>query len=71
MKYWQFNAKVTPQEFEEEIEVVAEPYLNGDYPHGLHTRSAAGSVTLLDGKYIPFHSRVLERLLRRRFTETT
>jgi hypothetical protein len=62
--------KLTPTEFEEEIEVAVEPYASSEYPHGLHTLSAAGSVTLLDGKCIPFRNRVLERLLWRRFTQT-
>jgi hypothetical protein len=57
--------KLTSEEFEEEVEVAVEPYPSSDYPHGLHTLSAAGSVTLLDGKHISFHSRLLERLLWR------
>jgi hypothetical protein len=61
--------KLTPTEFEEETEVAAEPYVDSDYPHGLHTLSAAGSATLLDGKHIPFCNRVLERLLWRHFTQ--
>jgi hypothetical protein len=62
--------KLTPTEFVEETEAAAEPYADSDYPHGLHTLSAAGSVTLLDGKYIPLYRRVLERLLWRRFAQS-
>jgi hypothetical protein len=63
--------KLTATEFEEVAEVAAEPYADSDYPHGLHTLSAAGSVTLLDGKHMPFQRRFSERLLWRRFTQTT
>lgn len=59
--------RLTPTEFEERTETAVEPYADSDYPHGLHTLSSAGSVTVLDGKHSALAERVLERLFWRRF----
>lgn len=41
---------LTPDRFAEETHCYVEPDSSGPYPHGLHTLSAAGSCTLIDGK---------------------
>jgi hypothetical protein len=41
--------RLTPSEFDEEPAAVIEPYANGPYPDGVHTISAAGDVTIIDG----------------------
>jgi hypothetical protein len=43
--------RLDPEEFLEETVAVLRPDPRGPYPHGLHTLSALGSSTLLDGKY--------------------
>jgi len=49
--------ELTPTEFKEEPEAVIEPRPDSSYPDGLHTVSAAGDITLLDGKrYVPRRS---------------
>jgi hypothetical protein len=62
--------RITTTEFEEEAEVAVAPYSDSEYPHGLHTLSAAGSVTILDGKHIPFYNRFSERLLWRHISQS-
>jgi hypothetical protein len=62
--------RLTATEFKEETVTAVEPYADSDYAYGLHTLSAAGSKTLLDGKRMAFHRRFLERLLWRRFAQT-
>jgi len=42
--------KLTPTEFKEEQIVVIAPYKNSPYPDGLHTISAVGDMTIIDGK---------------------
>ena len=42
--------RLTPTEFEEREVAAVEPDRGGPYPDGLHTLSAAGSWTLVDGK---------------------
>lgn len=46
--------RLTPRVFEEAPEVVIEPYADSAYPHGIHTLSAAGGITLVDGKRLCF-----------------
>jgi hypothetical protein len=46
--------RLTSTEFEEEPAAIIEPDANGPYPHGTHTISAAGNVTLVDGKRMRF-----------------
>ncbi len=41
---------LSPEEFTERVASAVEPDENGPYPHGLHTLSALGDKTLLDGK---------------------
>jgi hypothetical protein len=41
---------LTTAAFKEDPVTVIEPCVSGAYPHGLHTISAAGDVTLMDGK---------------------
>jgi hypothetical protein len=45
---------LTPTTFAEEPVAVVEPDPNGPYPDGLHTLSAVGDITLVDGKRIIF-----------------
>ncbi|MGI9119466.1 MAG: glucosamine inositolphosphorylceramide transferase family protein, partial [Acidimicrobiales bacterium] len=45
---------LTPTAFSEETVRVIEPDPAGPYPHGIHTLSAAGDVTLIDGKRTRF-----------------
>ncbi|MBW1785270.1 MAG: hypothetical protein JRK53_01425 [Deltaproteobacteria bacterium] len=42
--------KLTPREFEEEAMGVIEPMAQSPYPDGVHTLSAAGNRTIVDGK---------------------
>lgn len=65
--------RLTPSEFEEVPAAYVEPDRNGPYPDGIHTLSALGDVTLVDGKrthFIPWAmvgvSRKLLRQLARR-----
>ncbi len=43
--------RLTPHEFEEVITTHLRPDLEGPCPDGLHTLSAAGDLTLVDGKW--------------------
>ncbi len=63
--------ELTPTTFHEEPVAFIEPDPHGPYPDGLHTLSALGDITLVDGKHHPFSwrallSRFTGRLLRRR-----
>jgi len=42
--------RLTPDEFDEETVSVVEPFTKGPFPDGIHTISAVGDVTLIDGK---------------------
>lgn len=42
--------ELTPETFAETVVRVVEPNVSWPYPHGIHTLSAAGDVTLLDAK---------------------
>jgi hypothetical protein len=42
--------RLTPEEFAEQPVRRLEPAAHGPYPHGLHTLSSAGNLTLIDGK---------------------
>ena len=42
--------RLTPDEYAEEPVARLEPDPRGPLPHGLHTLTAAGPVTLVDGK---------------------
>lgn len=55
---------LTPTEFAEEFAAAVEPDASGPYPFGLHTLSAVGNVTLIDGKRIRFEPAQFARTLR-------
>jgi len=42
--------RLTPTEFKEEQVAVIKPHKNSQYPDGLHTISAVGDITIIDGK---------------------
>lgn len=46
--------KLTPTEFEEEPAGIIEPFAKGPYRDGVHTLSAVGNITLVDGLRITF-----------------
>ena len=46
--------RLTPTEFQEEPAAFVEPDRNSFFPDGLHTLSAVGDITLVDGKRIVF-----------------
>jgi hypothetical protein len=55
---------LSPTDFEERVAAVVEPDKNGPYPHGLHTLSAFGNMTLVDGKREQFIWQAVVRSLR-------
>jgi len=55
---------LSQDEFREEPRVHLEPFRDSPYPDGLHTLSAAGSITVLDGKRMAFLPRLSFRRLR-------
>lgn len=55
--------RLTPTEFKEEQIAVVEPYKNSPYPDGLHTISAAGDVTIIDGVKKVFIAKSLSALM--------
>jgi len=55
---------LSQDEFREEPRVHLEPFRDSPYPDGLHTLSAAGSITVLDGKRMAFLPRLSSRRLR-------
>jgi len=55
--------RLTPAEFKEEQVAVIEPYRNSPYPDGLHTISAAGDVTIIDGVRKEFIAKSLSALI--------
>jgi hypothetical protein len=61
---------LTTSAFREEPVAFVEPDVNGPYPDGLHTLSAVGGITLVDGKRLQLapveFRRVLARMLMRR-----
>jgi hypothetical protein len=61
---------LTTTAFREEPAAFVEPDVNGPYPDGLHTLSAVGGMTLIDGKRLQLapaeFRRVIGRMLLRR-----
>jgi hypothetical protein len=57
--------RLTPTQFEEEPVTVIEPYENGPYPDGMHTVSAAGDLTIIDGKRMRFVPSAFRRAVTR------
>jgi hypothetical protein len=55
--------RLTPSEFDEENEAVVEPNKRDPYPDGLHTISACGNMTVVDGKRVRFVKSVFKRRL--------
>jgi hypothetical protein len=53
--------RLTPTEFQEEPAAFVEPDRNSLFPDGLHTLSAAGNITLVDGKRLVFNARAFGR----------
>jgi hypothetical protein len=56
---------LTPTTFSEEIATTVAPNPRSEYPDGLHTLSAVGNITLIDGKRSVFVPAELWRLLTR------
>jgi hypothetical protein len=56
--------RLTQDEFREEPVVHVGPLIDSPYPHGIHTLSGAGSLTVLDGKRMAFLPRLSARRLR-------
>lgn len=56
--------RLTPTEFDEEVATVVTPDPGGPYPDGLHTLSAAGDLTIIDGQRRSFIPQLLQRALR-------
>lgn len=56
--------RLTPTEFAEEAVTTVEPYTDGPYRHGLHTLSACGPRTVIDGKRYRFIPHEFRRVLR-------
>lgn len=46
---------LSPSKFDEELVTRIEPVLNSPYPDGVHTITAAGGITIIDGKRLDFH----------------
>jgi hypothetical protein len=57
--------RLTPREFSEEPVAIVTPDRTGPYPHGIHTVSAAGDLTLVDGKRLVFKAAACRRALKR------
>ena len=56
--------KLTLDEFQEETAIHLDPFRHTRYPDGWHTLSAAGSITVLDGKRMAFIPTLSARRLR-------
>jgi hypothetical protein len=57
--------RLTPEEFQEEAAAVLRPDPDGPYPDGVHTLSAAGSLTLIDGNRFAFNAAGFRHVLKR------
>ena len=57
--------RLTPAEFEEEPVASVDPYRDGPYPLGLHTLSAFGQRTIIDGKRERWSGRRISSMARR------
>jgi hypothetical protein len=56
--------RLTPTEFQEEAVAVVRPNPDSPYPDGLHTISAAGDITIIDGKRRVFIHHGFQKALR-------
>lgn len=61
--------RLTTDEFEEETVLEIEPYSDSPYPHGLHTISAAGNITVIDSKREAFDIHCLIKKIRRKISQ--
>ncbi len=61
---------LTPTEFREEKVAILEPNAKGPFPHGIHTLSAVGNGTLVDGMRYRFVGIVFRERLLGRFRKT-
>ena len=64
---------LTPEEFEEQPAAIIEPFENGPYPDAIHTVSAVGNITLIDGmrrRFVPSALQQNVRQVRRGFGST-
>jgi len=61
--------QLTQHKFEEEHAAIIEAHEDGSYRDGIHTISAVGDITLVDGKRIVFVGSALKRVLMRRFSK--
>ena len=59
---------LTTTTFREEPVAFVAPDANGPYPDGLHTLSAVGGMTLVDGKHLAFAPAEFRRVIRRMVT---
>jgi hypothetical protein len=57
---------LSTEEYEEEVAAVVRPDPAGPFPHGLHTLTGVGQVTLVDGKRYVWSTAALVRALRGR-----
>jgi hypothetical protein len=57
--------RLTPRQFSEEPVAIVNPDRTGPYPHGIHTLSAAGDLTLIDGKRLVFNAAACRQALKR------
>jgi len=56
--------KLTVDEFAEKTVKTIEPYMNSIYKNGIHTISAVGNITLVDGKRYIYKLRSLKEIIR-------
>jgi hypothetical protein len=56
--------KLSPTEFYEETVKFVTPYANSPYPHGLHTISSVGNLTVIDAKKMVFIPQAFRQALK-------
>jgi hypothetical protein len=61
--------RLTPTEFAEEFVTNVKPFRDGPYPDGLHTLTACGARTIIDGKRRAYVGSEIRRRFRRLVTE--
>jgi hypothetical protein len=61
--------RLTPTEFKEEPTAIIEPYPDTAFPTGIHTISAVGDITLVDGRRMAFIGTAFKRRLVRRVNQ--
>ena len=61
--------RLSPTEFEEELASVVEPFQGGPYRYGVHTLSAVGDRTLVDGLRVTFEKVEFQRAWSRNVNE--